>query len=346
MKLIFFIAGGIVLGEILKNGAGELILPFLVSYIAARIFRPVGAWLSKKCRIKEKAGCAVFAVMLCFALVYFAAVLSSELIAGLGELNGIGDAVSELSSAALGLFDSLPFHLFGDAERVRDAVVSCAGELLSYLGGALASLVGTVAKSLPSSMLSIFIGAASFVYLMADMDGVGEGITALIPEKHRSAIIRVFGGTSDAVFSYVKAYLGLGAVTFVMLFVGFLLLRVASPLGKAFIIAVVDALPLIGCGAVLLPWGIYKLAVGRTLYGVGIIALYVVIWAVRQVLEPRLLGRMMGINSFVMLAVIYLGWKVGGLSGVIILSAAVMAVKNIGEDRGTGDAVRRDDSLH
>lgn len=332
MKLIFYIAGGIVLGEILKSGAGELILPFLVSYIAARIFRPAGSWLSRKCRIKEKAGCAVLAVMLCFAVVYFAAALSSELIAGLGELEGIGEAVSGLSSAALGLFDSLPFHLFGDADRVRDAVVSCAGELLSYLGGAIASVVASAAKSLPSSMLSIFIGAASFVYLMADMDGVGEGIKALIPENRRRGVVRVFSSASDAIFSYVKAYLGLGAVTFAMLFVGFLALRVASPLGKAFLIAVVDALPLIGCGAVLIPWGIYNLAVGKTLSGVGIIALYVVIWAVRQVLEPRILGRMMGINPFVMLAVIYLGWKASGLSGVIILSAAVMASKNISEE--------------
>ena len=66
MKLVFVVAGGVFLAYLLINGVGGIILPFLVSYIAARMFRPAGVYLSRKCRVNEKAGCSVFACLLPF----------------------------------------------------------------------------------------------------------------------------------------------------------------------------------------------------------------------------------------------------------------------------------------
>lgn len=332
MKLVVIIAIGIVLAEILKTSAGALILPFVIPFIFAKIFRPLGVRLSKVCRIKERVGCAVFAVLICFGAVYTVASVSASLISEVKEIEGMSEIVSEVSGTITKMFDSLPFHWFGEADKVRDAVVSQVGELLSHLGSFIASVVGEIAKALPSSMLSLFIGAAAFVYLMADMDGIGEGIVALLPEDKRDGAVRLFNNASEAVFGCVKAYLQLGVIVFFALLIGFLILGIPGRGVKALLIAVLDALPLFGCGIVLIPWGIYKIIAGDLLHGVGLIVLYVLIWALRQILEPRLLGRMMGVNPFIMLAVMYLGWKTGGFTGMILLSVAVMVRKNMSEN--------------
>ena len=87
MKLVFVVAGGVFLAYLLINGVGGIILPFLVSYIAARMFRPAGVYLSRKCRVNEKAGCSVFACLLLLLTVYSAVLFSSGAIRGLGELD-------------------------------------------------------------------------------------------------------------------------------------------------------------------------------------------------------------------------------------------------------------------
>lgn len=162
MKLVFVVAGGVFLAYLLINGVGGIILPFLVSYIAARMFRPAGVYLSRKCRVNEKAGCSVFACLLLLLTVYSAVLFSSGAIRGLGELDGMSECISEITDSCVSMFDSLPFHIFGDAERVRDAVLSYSGKLLEYICSEGASLIGSTAKALPSFMLSAVVSAVSF----------------------------------------------------------------------------------------------------------------------------------------------------------------------------------------
>ena len=102
------------------------------------------------------------------------------------------------------MFDSLPFHIFGDAERVRDAVLSYSGKLLEYICSEGAALIGSTAKALPSFMLSAVVSAVSFFYLMADIDGVGAAVSSLIPEEKRERVVSAFRNVSDAVFGYIR----------------------------------------------------------------------------------------------------------------------------------------------
>lgn len=329
MKLVFVVAGGVFLAYLLINGVGGIILPFLVSYIAARMFRPAGVYLSRKCRVNEKAGCSVFACLLLLLTVYSAVVLSSGAIRGLGELDGMSECISEITDSCVSMFDSLPFHIFGDAERVRDAVLSYSGKLLEYVCSEGASLIGSTAKALPSFMLSAVVSAVSFFYLMADIDGVGAAVSSLIPEEKRESVVSAFRNVSDAVFGYIRGTLLLSLITFTALFVGFLVIRIPSPAKWAFLIAAADALPLIGCGIILVPWGIYKIITRHTVMGISLLVLYVLIWAIRQIFEPRILGRIMGVSPFVMLAAVYIGWKCGGFSGVIIFSCFACALKTL-----------------
>ncbi len=341
MKLIFQIAVGIVLSEVIKSSAGIVILPFLVSFVLAKIIRPLGVKLATRFGVSEKLFCVILAVFVCLTAVFGIFKMSKGLVLLIsmlgkdGNIGGIERAISGVSSSVSGiadyftrLIDKLPFHLFGEAEEVRGKLGEYIAELLRYTATETATFVAgftaDFAKSLPEFLLSVFISAVSFIYLMADMDGIGKSIAALLSEDKRGKAMKVFREASDATLECVRAYLGLGAVTFGILFAGFLILKIPSAVIKAFVISIVDALPVLGCGVVLVPWGIVKLIMGETFTGIGLLVLCAVNWGTRQILEPRFLGRMTGTNPFLMLTAIYIGWKIAGVCGMIILSVAVM----------------------
>ena len=107
-------------------------------------------------------------------------------------------------------------------------------------------------------------------------------------------------------------------LTFVALTLGFMVLRIPhAPLLGA-LIALVDALPMLGTGTVLVPWGILAMLQGDTALGFGLIAMYVFTALTRSVLEPRMLGRQLGLNPLITLAALYVGYQLWGILGMIL----------------------------
>ncbi len=327
MKLIFILTGGIYLAYLLISGKIGLILPFIISYIAGRIFRPIGVYLSKKCHVGEKLGCAVLSTLVLTGVIWSAVSLFYGM-AGVLDRDMVSLCISEVSEAWDGLLDSLPFHVFGNAERVRGAVMSYSGELLSDVCTKAAGCLTSFAASLPSFALSAVICAVSFFYFMCDMDGAESAFFSLISERYRKNVVSAFRNVSEAIFGYIRGAMLISLVTLTLLFIGFLVIRIDRPAHYALFIAIADTLPLIGCGMILIPWGVFRIIRHETVSGIAILVLYCVIWGVRQYLEPRILGRMMGIEPVVMLALVYIGWSLGGFTGVIILTSAVYTINN------------------
>ena len=106
-------------------------------------------------------------------------------------------------------------------------------------------------------------------------------------------------------------------IVFIMLILGFWLLDVKYFILLAFLISLIDMLPILGVGTVLAPWGIYSLLTGNTVKGLGLIALYIIILTTRQFIEPRIIGKKVGLSPLVTLIAVYVGLKAFGIPGVI-----------------------------
>jgi predicted PurR-regulated permease PerM len=120
----------------------------------------------------------------------------------------------------------------------------------------------------------------------------------------------------------------LGLLTFLQGFIGLALLRVPYAFLLAVLLAVVDFLPLLGTGVILLPWAAVSLLLGEVKLGIGLAVLYGVTSVVRQVLEPKLIGEGLGLHPLVSLAAMYGGLRLFGVWGMILaplLAAAVSA---------------------
>ena len=127
---------------------------------------------------------------------------------------------------------------------------------------------------------------------------------------------------------YVRSYSILMLITFVIMLIGFLILRVENAFLIALVVSLLDVLPLIGVGTVLVPWSIFQLLFGTASRGIGLIVLFVLNEIVRQFTEPRIVGKNLGIHPVISLLLLYVGYSVLGFAG-LLLTPLVSVLLNV-----------------
>ena len=167
---------------------------------------------------------------------------------------------------------------------------------------------------------------ACFYFCTDDAASLGA-ITSRLPVPWQQKLPHVKKDLRDVVHKYLKAYGILLALTFALLLVGFWVLGVEYAFLLALIISVVDLLPLLGVSTVLIPWGIVLLVQKRFYMGIGILILNLTVTVVRQILEPRLLGKSFGLHPLAVLAATYGGWRLFGFAGMVLAPLAVLFCK-------------------
>lgn len=181
---------------------------------------------------------------------------------------------------------------------------------------------------IPRGTLSVFTALLSAFLISARLPKLKAWITGAIPQSWKDRWLPVLRRMRSALWGWLKAQLKLSVVTWGILSVGFLLLDVPyGPLWAA-LIALVDAAPVLGTGTVLIPWAVISFLQGQTGQGVGLLSLYGVALVVRTVLEPKFLGKQLGIDPLLTLAAFYAGFTFFGVGGMIlapVMTAAVSA---------------------
>ena len=331
--IILCVAVGTLLAGALSGKIGGIIAPVFVAYLLARVARPSAVFLSRLLRVDVKVGGAVYAIILCGVTVSLLVSLSHRLADQLGsvieDLPRYADGAVEIVN---GLSEKIPLLKKGGGEGWSNWVAMIRGTLekiTEYVGTVVAAFLGEVVQGFPRVVVSVFVSAVGFVYLTADMDGAAKSISGLLPEKYADKIRSVFADVSGAVFRYLKAYATLMVVTFLELYVGFAVIGVDNPLAAALIIALVDALPLLGSGTVIIPWAVWAFLSSEISRGVGLLVLLGVVYVVRQFLEPRVIGKMTGAHPFVALACVFIGLRVGGIGGMIVAPIALSCVMQV-----------------
>ena len=131
-----------------------------------------------------------------------------------------------------------------------------------------------------------------------------------------------------ALGGWLLAQAKLSGITCLILAAGFWILRIPHGLLWAILVALVDAFPILGTGTVLLPWGLVSLIQGNAAQGIGILAVYTVVTITRTVMEPRVVGKQLGLDPLVTLFALYAGYRIWGLAGMLLAPmAAALAVQ-------------------
>ena len=324
------IIGGGLLGVWLGvRYALPLLLPFLIGTGLALAAEPLTALLCRRGRLKRwmASGIAVTgAVILLVGVLVMTAVLlvrqAGRLSTTLPELlEGVTDGLGSLEQWLLARSDAAPEGLRRVYTDTVSGVFSGSSTFLEGLAGKLFSFVTGLLKALTGGFFAFATAVLSAFMISARLPRLRRWLGSRLQWQKYRPMLRDLG---SAVTGWLSAQLKLSAVAFAVLLMGFWLLRIPRGILWAAVIALVDVLPVLGCGTVLVPWSLISLLQGRQLQGLGLLGLYALIWLLRSVLEPKLLGKELGLDPLVTLVAVYTGYQLLGIAGMLL--APVLAV--------------------
>ena len=312
-----------------------LFLPFAIALCVAFAARPIKRYICAHSRMPERTA-AMTAVVLILAVLTAAAVMlfrraAAELASVYAYLSEHSDLYAvlneKISAAADRISEFIPKFAFphlAQSDKLEALVSQVTPVLTSKLGEAAAN----AARYVPQCLVFAAMTLISSFYFAADLDKICAFFFSLVPERVADAAGKTKRRMVSAVLKYLKAYLLILTITFTELYVGFSLLKVPYSLSISVIIAIVDILPVLGPGTVLMPWAAVSFLLGDSYMAVGILVLYIVIALVRQVAEPRIVGKSIGLYPPLTLIGMYVGVKVLGFSGIFLGPFAVIALKS------------------
>lgn len=201
-------------------------------------------------------------------------------------------------------------------DRVSRELVSSLEKLISSISVAAVRLVSNIITSLPTVILTVIVAVVSTCFAALDFDHILSYVKSKMPESFRNTISTTFATGVDSVRKILASYIAIMGLSFVELSIGFILLGVPYAVGLALVVAVIDIMPILGTGLVLIPWAIIAAVLGYYRMALGVAALYIVMLVVRNIVEPKLVGQQMGLHPLVTLISMFVGLQLFGLLGL------------------------------
>lgn len=300
--------------------------PFVAGWIIALIAGPMVRFFEEKVKIKRKVGSA-FVIIVVIALVVL-------LIYGLGaqlinQVVGLIGALPDMWAGMESDFSNIGRSLSVVLERLPEDMQMKLNDFITTIGGYLGDFFGKIgtptiaaagnfAKQLPAIFIGLIMALLSSYFFVAEREQINEWFRkhapASIQEQYRiirSSLVKSVGG-------YFKAQLKIEVWMYVLLLIGLGVLRVDYYALIALVIAFMDFLPFLGTGTVLIPWAVIRILTADYKVAIGLL----IIWGggqlARQLIQPKIVGDSMGVAPLPTLFLLYIGYKVGSVVGMIV----------------------------
>lgn len=247
---------------------------------------------------------------------------------------GLAPPVLRLKDRLLSLAEKLPDGLGKGLRAGVESFFQNGAGFGSKLYESLFSWASEVIGRLPDAVLFTVTAVLSSFMLSGELPAIRTWLQKLARPEWLEKLQRLGSHVRTTLGGWLRAQLKLMGITFLILNVGLLVLRVRYPLLAALVITVVDALPVFGTGTILIPWALVLFLRGQTKTGVGLVVLYGAAALSRQALEPRLVGKQVGLNPVLTLLALYTGYRLLGVGGMIVFPITAMLLKQIWDHSG------------
>lgn len=317
-----------------------ILMPFLFGLsIAALVQKPAKLLSSRVPHISKKTCCVIMtvAIMLITSMLIFAAFCSifSSAINFCPSIPGyLSQAEDFINHAAADSGKNSAWGRFVNfiALGIEWGVDFMSENYKQYLPSVLSRSTKFISY-LPSFLTATTFGIISALFACGEFDKIRTTIKSYLPEKVSSSISFIIQTTVRTIVCILKTYGTLMIITFGELTLGLLIIRffgynTGNIVTTSFIIALIDVLPILGTGTVLVPWGIFEIITGNSMLGIMILIMFAVIGLIRNFLEPKFMGNNLELHPFFTLAGVYIGGKLFGASGIIILPLAMIIMRN------------------
>lgn len=314
-------------------------LPVIIGWLIAQLANPLVHFLEKHLHIVRKHssfGVIFGAIFLIVAACYYAVLWiwqeAGELIQRLpvyyqALVQGLDKIAENLQSVA----DRMPLETREKIADFTEHFTDDLGRIVSSLGGGTVEAAGNAAKNIPSLLISFIFSLLFAYFFIAQRERVHRILRHVIPEQTKEGLRMVWGNLKYAVGGYFRAQFKIMGVVGLILAAGFLFMQIDYAVLLAALIALMDFLPMLGTGTALLPWALFCALSDALPRAAGLLVLYVVTQLTRQLIQPKMVGDSIGVDTLTTLFLLFVGYRVSGLLGMILAVPAGLIVLQLYE---------------
>lgn len=315
------------------------LLPFLLGWGVSCLLEPIVRFICGKVRLRRSWAAA--AVLLLFSAIlaavgfflirrlwYELSLLSSQLPAWLEFFQGLS---RRLDTLVYRWTVAVSPDIRSTVQNVLAQATAQVGTLISSLGTNLLEWCADVLLSLPRAALFLFTALLACYFFLSGRPALISFFRRQIPERWLCRLDRVTHRLKQALGGWLRAQGILMSVTFLLLAAGFLLIGAEPAILLAAGIALLDALPVFGTGTILLPWALFCVLSSDLQRGISLAVLYIVLWLVRSLLEPKLIADRAGLHPLAALLAMYLGFSLFGVAGMLLAPLGAVLVAQLYE---------------
>ena len=317
---------------------GIFLFPFVLAFIFSMITQPIARFINKKTHLSAKVSTIISIVAFFLVLFGLMSVVSIKFIEEIYNLSknlrGSSAQFNELWNKSLDqgfvYIDYLP-------KEFITQIQSYTGEFINFAAKSATTFVNQTIRfitSIPTLIIYTSITILSTLLMSLDKNDIVKFLEHQFPISWLNKIYNIKRDILSVFGSYLRAQLILVTICFFELLIALNLflslgLNVKYPLIFSIVISLIDALPILGAGAILIPWSIFSFITGDIKLGFALLILYVIVLAVRQLLEPKLISQKIGVHPLVTLVSMYSGFKLLGIIGFLIGPIVMIILKNV-----------------
>lgn len=303
-----------------------LLSPFLLGLALALAAEPMVAFLTRRLRMPRAVSAGIGVSMAFCFLAMGVMLLLALLVREARSLTGmlpeaeaaVKSGIHRLHSWTLTLTGHAPAGLRPVLRENIDAFFTDGTALVDRSAGYLLSRAGSALSHVPDRALTLGTGLISAFLISARLPRLRRFLLRQIPRQRLKALAAAAKRVRAALGGWLLAQGKLMGLTLLLLLAGFSLLRIPGAVFWALGVTAVDAFPILGTGTILLPWALLSFLQQNTPRAVGLLGLYATVTLTRSLLEPRLVGRHLGLDPLATLMSLYIGYRLWGLGGMLL----------------------------
>lgn len=355
-----------VLGYFVYKYAFGVCFPIIFALLIAVILQKPKNFLVKKTFLKKGSASAICVFGLLFAIIAIVVLIgvrAAEEIKGfinylITQFENVDAVVNTVESSILSFVGRLPEFI---SKTLNESITSLFTQLREFMAGTNQELPETItgglsekfslswittpitgvistASRIPSILIGILVTIICACFMTADYDRITSFVYYQFPKDKRKDLTRAKQLLKINLGKMGKAYALIMLVTFTEIFIGLTVLQLLGIFQSSYIVliaaatAVIDIVPVLGTGTVVIPWAAYSFIVGDYGMAIGLAIIYVVVTIIRQIVEPKLVAGQLGLPPFVTLAAMYLGLKIFGVLGVFVLPMLIIMLKLLNDE--------------
>lgn len=318
-----------------------LLFPFILAFILAAALQKPIAFVSQKTKLSKKL-CAIIiilGILLIISTIIFlignTVVNNIESFFSLiaDKIENLPSIIENLKQGILQLTANLPATI---QTKINEYLNNFFQIFLSSDSGIMNAPLNSVfgiAKRIPSIFLATIVCIIATVFLSIDYRKIVNFIIRQFSPKNQNTIIAIKRVFFSTVLKLLKSYVILMLITFAEVAATLYLLRLTGIYKTDYVIlislliSIIDIVPILGTGTIFIPWAIYSMIMGNITMGVILIISYLIITIVRNILEPKIIGDQVGASPIITLVFMYIGLKLFGVVGLIVLPMLVIVIK-------------------